>query len=359
MDGSLSREVEQAKLLIERETLSSKERFEDDLSNSLVNAWTTRSLERYLYTVYSHILSHLCGTIQPQDYPISTISYTPQAFFGITRAPAGVKGDKLDKEDFVKAQVPDFVRMLMTFSNDGDDIDVVRKLVDLWEIKGLVTRQVWDHPGTVLTADDIMLRCVGQLYDQAMAAFKYHETWQQHVYALLIIGSYFSQLVWSRPTAIKKPIEAETFKYTPKEDVLQYARTDASVIVFIPEALPPLRQLSCPPSSSDRLRARQAHLSDAIEIDSLSGRTDFYTSLTRTRVLEPSTLQPVKKGTELLFRSGTPRSTRSSSPRRAHRPYVPTHALSDFSRLEPNGLTERDNFVASMPPSSPLLLAWC
>ena len=190
--------------------ISSKERFECDLSSFLEHAWSTRTSERHLYTVYSYILARLCDTIEPPGYPTTTISHTPQACFGIRQTPAGQKGEKMSKRRLVKEQIPDFVRMMLSYI--GGDIRISAGLIDLWEIKSLNTVQAWRHKDSASVAERATLRWVEQLYDQAMAAFVYHPTCQ-HVYALLIIGSYFTQLVWSRPLEIIKPVKPKTWTY--------------------------------------------------------------------------------------------------------------------------------------------------
>ncbi|PIL36446.1 hypothetical protein GSI_00135 [Ganoderma sinense ZZ0214-1] len=169
------------------------------------NAWSTRGSERYLYTVYSHIISHLCDTILPPQFPTSTVSHTPQAIFKVLHPPLGEAAENVDKEDPHPEQIPDFVRMIFTYTESNTNKTTVsRRLIDLWEIKGLNITERWDGALARLKALEAISKYIEQLWKQARAAFAHNETWTV-VYALLIVGPYFSQVVWERPPGVVEP----------------------------------------------------------------------------------------------------------------------------------------------------------
>lgn len=96
-------------------------------------------------------------------------------------------------------RVPDFARILIF----GDKLRVEgyrRQLLDFWELKRLKTDEdvLWASDAAKESAEDDLARHVEQAYEAAMAAFDHNPHWTK-VAALLIVGIYFTQLVWSRP----------------------------------------------------------------------------------------------------------------------------------------------------------------
>ncbi|PIL36442.1 hypothetical protein GSI_00131 [Ganoderma sinense ZZ0214-1] len=125
------------------------------------------------------------------------LSYA-QAIFTVHQPPLGQVAQEVDKRDVHRDQIPDFVRMIFTYTQSDATPATIRRLIDLWEIKGLNVAERWDSVTARLQALVGIDKHIEQLWMQARAAFAHNEQWTV-VYALLIIGPYFSQVVWQRP----------------------------------------------------------------------------------------------------------------------------------------------------------------
>ncbi len=182
----------------------SRQQLNQTLSNLLYDAWRTRGSESYLYPFYNHILSINCANLRCAEYPRLTIAASPQPLFGPTPPPEGVRPtlSKNDLKFLPKKQFPDFARMAVYSDTRGElppGIATARDLVDSWEIKPLKCKELWWTATAKQSAMKKLRACMDQVYEAAMAGFAHNPDWKR-VYALLVVGPYFTHIAWtSRP----------------------------------------------------------------------------------------------------------------------------------------------------------------
>ncbi len=124
------------------------------------------------------------------------MSHSPQFSFTTRVPPDGEPDLPITQKRPYPKRTPDYVRTIVCGGKELSDFEHI--LVDFWEIKTLNTKCFW----ATTEASDQAMRAISthmeQIYTTAMAAFAHHPDWTR-VYALLIIGVYFSQFVWDRP----------------------------------------------------------------------------------------------------------------------------------------------------------------
>ncbi len=214
-----------------------REDFEEANSNILYDAWRFRGSEHYLYPLYSHIFSLSCWNLRHPNQPRDTLVSCPQPLFGKpppaktedgakkqsklkTKQSSKTTGDpntnpntkdaseskpNLKKKQRSLKQIPDFARIFV-FSDDDDRLQGtglssgIRELAEFCELKVLNCHHRWWAIKAQSMAEDELLDHLLQVYNAAMAGFAHNPTWKQ-VHAILIIGVFFTQLVWgSRPS---------------------------------------------------------------------------------------------------------------------------------------------------------------
>ncbi len=123
---------------------------------------------------------------------------------------------KLNDKTTLPSQFPDFARTLI-YSDTlplPDGSRPIRHIIDAWELKALNSGCVWWSAESRLAALRAVPTYLGQCQDQAEAGFAHNSDWT-HIYMLLIVGPYFTQLVWrARPpaeilTSVEVPDPAE------------------------------------------------------------------------------------------------------------------------------------------------------
>ncbi|KAI0688865.1 hypothetical protein C8Q76DRAFT_259291 [Earliella scabrosa] len=198
--------------------------FNHNLSNAIVNASVLRDCENDLYALYAWIIVLNCATIRPPEYPLGSALPIPQPFFGRkgvvlgdpavkgqpdeVREASGARGHEQDPKQ--ETRTPDFARILVTVSGgDSVDEDVVRRLVDFWEIKRLNIEDPWWTQAGRMAAGVELKRHLGQVYDSAMAAFESNPEWTE-VSALLVVGIWFTQFRWERPPSLISSRDSST-----------------------------------------------------------------------------------------------------------------------------------------------------
>lgn len=90
---------------------------------------------------------------------------------------------------------------------EGTGLSSIRELVEFCELKALNSPHRWWTKGAerdALLESEVHLL---QLYNAAMAGFAHNPSWKQ-VYAILIVGAYFTQVVWTArpPEKALKPL---------------------------------------------------------------------------------------------------------------------------------------------------------
>ena len=209
--------------------------FEEANSNLLFDAWRFRGSEHHLYPLYSHIFSLSCWNLRHPNQPRATLVSCPQPLFG--KPPAAktgavskkktepkakgaktkgepkskgepkTKGDSQpepNKKQRSRKQIPDFARIFV-FSDDGDrlqgtGLSSTRELADFCELKVLNCNHPWWVTEAQHMAELELLEHLLQVYNAAMAGFAHNPTWKQ-VHAILIVGAFFTQVVWSKRPA--------------------------------------------------------------------------------------------------------------------------------------------------------------
>ncbi|KAI1792228.1 hypothetical protein LXA43DRAFT_350194 [Ganoderma leucocontextum] len=209
-----------------------KDDMEDHFSNLHYHAWGNRSSESSLYPLYSLILTLTCFNLRHPNEPRVSLMSCPQPFFGKVPQP-GEKGNdpsdpsarKMTKEQKKKQrllpsyQFPDFARLLI-FTGGGDDdgkspsdfgLETDHDISEFFELKRLNCRGRWWSTEAKATAKAGVPAFLPQVHDAAMAGFAYNPEWKT-VYAILIVGVYFTQIRWdSRPSdqALKPIIQTK------------------------------------------------------------------------------------------------------------------------------------------------------
>ncbi len=166
------------------------------MSNNLGAAWNNRAAEYPLYSLYDQVNSQLCNSVEPPHYPKNTMSHSPQFSFAARVPPSGEPNLQVTKKRLYPSRTPDYVRTIVCGGKELSQFKHI--LIDFWEIKTLNTESFWDTIEAEEEASKEIPEHMEQLYTTAMAAFAHHPDWTR-VYALLIIGVYFSQFVWDRP----------------------------------------------------------------------------------------------------------------------------------------------------------------
>ncbi len=229
--------------------------FENDLSNLLFQAFTCRSSEHHLYPLYNHILTLTCLDLRHPNNARVSLSCSPQALFGSipqlsetgngvtssdtsdggeTRGKAAKKkkkvqkkaneGEEDDSRDLPPKQLPDFARLLV-FSDRDEHLArswpaMTCGIADFFELKPLNCGEHWSTDEAKTAARNVIKSHLTQVYDSAMAGFAYNPGWKR-LYALLIIGGYFTQLYWKkRPNDdVLKPVLRTEVPASIKEGV--------------------------------------------------------------------------------------------------------------------------------------------
>ncbi|KAI0752891.1 hypothetical protein C8Q80DRAFT_1148994 [Daedaleopsis nitida] len=224
-------------------SVTSAERFHNDLSSNVSMAWRGRASEHRLYTVYDHICSHLCNIVEPSGYPKNTISHTPQDLFGVEVPPAGSEPQApLNKKELYEERFPDFARHIFCSS------EYLRLLIDCWEIKGLNIPASWDSEQARRAALKAISGEMEQVFVTAMAGFAHNPNWE-HVHALLIIGVYFSQFVWTRPEGeIERALSDISINHVLTKEEMQNVmkRYEDRITQFKSRALPKVQFYNAP-----------------------------------------------------------------------------------------------------------------
>lgn len=184
-----------------------------------------------MYTVFTRISETMCTVIKAKAHPKEFLFTAPQ--YPI-RPPSDDQGSSDPPDTAQKskqpAKIPDIVRFFdkkKPKEKGGKAQDAKsgpsnsHTLVDIVEIKPLWTRDnlAW---GTQAARDEAASRIPShlfQVYSTAMAAFVRNPKWK-HVYVMLVIGIYFTQLHWKRPSdkVLKRtPVNFKAYDAIPHE----------------------------------------------------------------------------------------------------------------------------------------------
>ena len=204
------------RLLAHQVVVEDEESFHHTLAQDVSFASENRSLEQFLYIVFNHISSTICKTVQTHKHPNSTISTAPQYVFGNPGAKnpptfEPVEGLKLR----ILSMITDSARIIKV-NKSGRSKETIHILVDFTEIKPLNVDAEWHTQEAKDEAFSHVTRYILQVFKTAMAAFLHHSDWHR-VYAMLVVGVYYSQFLWKRPSKglIRPPIEFDCLKSFP------------------------------------------------------------------------------------------------------------------------------------------------
>ncbi|PIL31240.1 hypothetical protein GSI_05938 [Ganoderma sinense ZZ0214-1] len=178
-----------------------KEHFDEALANLLYDAFKFRGSEYHLYPIYNFIIVLNCATLRHTTTSRISIAPCPQALFGVPppAIPFGYKtAPKTDNKGEPPSQFPDFARIFVCsdIKSFPDGTVPPRDIVDFWELKALNSGFPWWHRNSsVISKGPVMADNLKQCQDQAEAGFAHNPRWTR-IYALLIVGAFFTQLVW-------------------------------------------------------------------------------------------------------------------------------------------------------------------
>ena len=166
------------------------------ITNSLSDAFKDPSLENRLYTMYTRVGGDSCTALYSALGLSASIEFNPQ----IVLREGPRRGDQPPDKDSSSGSKknPDFARVVVFNTHDPDFNDRERELLDLWEVKPLVGDEHDPLMESAQAETNIILH-VEQVYEAAMTAFRCYQSWEK-VTVLLIIGVFFTQFVWTRPS---------------------------------------------------------------------------------------------------------------------------------------------------------------
>ena len=137
--------------------------------------------------------------------PHLTLEYTPQ----YPLRPSGGQKDpcatsKDDEGPKWSVKIPDAARTVTTdhcAQGNNSGRLTSEKLVDMTEIKPLKSTEdePWGTQEARDNAGELIPGFMFQVYSTAMAAFKRNPKWM-HVYTMLVVGIYYTQFHWKRPS---------------------------------------------------------------------------------------------------------------------------------------------------------------
>ena len=142
--------------------------------------------------------------IYQNENPRISISPGPQPLFGkVSSAETdGAPAPTPNVGTLIPSQYPDFARICICSGPDGfpGTGGISRLLCEAWEVKPLNCAAYWWTASAAITAGKEAPKHLSQVYTQAMAAFAHNSDWRT-VHAILIVGVYFTYLVWDRRPA--------------------------------------------------------------------------------------------------------------------------------------------------------------
>ena len=194
------------------------------LVNSLRSAWQNREVEGHLTRVWEHISTTLCRAVTPEDFPNTTLMSSSQY---PVRNPEKEGGDKTSADTHAQGsnhplRIPDAARILDVHNHAHGSMEgpvMSQVLIDTAEMKRLNTEESkpWGTDAAREAAGSKIPSFLFQVYATAMAAFDDNPKWED-VYAMLVIGIYYTQLHWKRPSdgiLATPPSEFDEFRSIP------------------------------------------------------------------------------------------------------------------------------------------------
>ena len=137
---------------------------------------------------------------------------------------------KTEKKPKSSLRIPDFAR-LVNEDHRAQGVETgpmtSQTLIDMTEIKPLnsnVNTERWGTQGARDKAALAIPGCLFQVYSTAMAAFLRNPKWME-VYVTIMIGIYFTQLRWNRPSdemLERRPTEPKTLRRIPHRRLLPH-----------------------------------------------------------------------------------------------------------------------------------------
>ncbi|PIL27138.1 hypothetical protein GSI_10279 [Ganoderma sinense ZZ0214-1] len=311
-----------------------KDDMEEQFSNLYYHGWRNRSSEASLYPLYSLILTLSClNTRHPNEPRISLMS-SPQAFFGEVPPPGDEGRDPSDPSSREQTrqmvgqqrllpsyQYPDFARLLIFAGIDDDDekspsdfgLEAYCDISEFLELKRLNCRDQWWSREAKTLAKDAVRQFISQVYDAAMAGFAYNPKWKT-VYAILIVGVYFTQVCWeSRPSEetlrpiiqTKVPVTVEEGAYGGLiaqviREIKQYSNRAVPTVTFYNEPV-----FTYNPATPPRGAARPARMFLSSKfLNALSKPTTRFTQLSSRSTLFKSQPQEPKPNKSDMAEAG-------------------------------------------------------
>lgn len=193
-----------------------KNKFHAELLTGIRTAWENRATEANLYPVWTRISETFCTVMDPG--PHKTMFTKPQYPLkkqgneknssdpsNATEEPKSSDPSNVTEKPKSPLRIPDFAR-LVDEDHRAQGIETgpmtSQRLVDMTEIKPLNSDEQTEPWGTQearAAAAGAIPSCLFQVYSTAMAAFTRNPKWME-VYVTIMIGIYFTQLHWKRPS---------------------------------------------------------------------------------------------------------------------------------------------------------------